>query len=399
MPESEFRDLLRAFFARHYPPALRHPSRRLHWHEIRDWHQTLARQGWAAPAWPKACGGMGLSPARQLAFIEEQERYGVARAPDQGIIMVGPLLLQHGSAEQQQRYLPKILSGEHIWCQGYSEPNAGSDLAALRTEAVPDGADFIVNGQKTWTTLAQDATHIFTLVRTDKQAKRQAGISFLLIALDSPGITVRPITTLAGHQEFCEVFFDQVRVPAANLVGGLNQGWGIAKALLGFERIFLGAPSRRGKRWRSWPPRRAPAAASTTRSSPTATRGWSWTWRTWARCTSTSPPWSDAGGAAAGGVRAEDLGHRDLSAHQPGADGSGRGIRQLGRRGPGGRPGAGAAVQHHPRHHLRRQQRDPAQYSGAPRAAVAGLKACSTSLGQARDKARTAEQAECTQSP
>ena len=149
MPESEFRDLLRAFFARHYPPALRHPSRRLHWHEIRDWHQTLARQGWAAPAWPKACGGMGLSPARQLAFIEEQERYGVARAPHQGIIMVGPLLLQHGSAEQQQRYLPKILSGEHIWCQGYSEPNAGSDLAALRTEAVPDGADFIVNGQKT----------------------------------------------------------------------------------------------------------------------------------------------------------------------------------------------------------------------------------------------------------
>ncbi|MCD5362551.1 acyl-CoA dehydrogenase [Chromobacterium aquaticum] len=244
MPESEFRDLLRAFFVRHYPPALRHPSRRLHWHEIRDWHQTLARQGWAAPAWPKACGGMGLSPARQLAFIEEQERYGVARAPDQGIIMVGPLLLQHGSAEQQQRYLPKILSGEHIWCQGYSEPNAGSDLAALRTEAVPDGADFIVNGQKTWTTLAQDATHIFTLVRTDKQAKRQAGISFLLIALDSPGITVRPITTLAGHQEFCEVFFDQVRVPAANLVGGLNQGWGIAKALLGFERIFLGSPKQ-----------------------------------------------------------------------------------------------------------------------------------------------------------
>ncbi|KMN81237.1 acyl-CoA dehydrogenase [Chromobacterium sp. LK11] len=244
MPEDDFRRMLRGFFSSRYPPALRHPPRRLRWHEIHDWYLTLSRQGWIAPAWPKAFGGMGLSPARHLAFIEEQERHGVARAPDQGIVMVGPLLIRHGSPEQQQRFLPSILSGEHIWCQGYSEPNAGSDLASLRTEAVADGEEFVVNGQKTWTTLAQDATHIFTLVRTDPRARQQTGISFLLIDLATPGITIRPIATLAGHEEFCEVFFDQARVPAANLVGGLNQGWNIAKALLGFERIFLGSPQQ-----------------------------------------------------------------------------------------------------------------------------------------------------------
>ena len=244
MPEDDFRLMLRGFFSSRYPPALRHPPRRLRWHEIHDWYLTLSRQGWIAPAWPKAFGGMGLSPARHLAFIEEQEHHGVARAPDQGIVMVGPLLIRHGSPEQQQRFLPRILSGEHIWCQGYSEPNAGYDLASVRTEAVADGEEFIVNGQKTWTTLAQDATHIFTLVRTDPHARQQAGISFLLIDLATPGITIRPIATLAGHEEFCEVFFDQARVPAANLVGGLNQGWNIAKALLGFERIFLGSPQQ-----------------------------------------------------------------------------------------------------------------------------------------------------------
>jgi alkylation response protein AidB-like acyl-CoA dehydrogenase len=158
------------------------------------------------------------------------------------------MLIQHGTVEQQQRFLPKILSGEHVWCQGYSEPNSGSDLASLRTEAVQasdeKGAHFIVNGQKIWTTLAQDATCIFMLVRTDKHAKKQEGISFLLCELSTPGITIRPITTLAGEQEFCEVFFDNVRVPAENLVGRLHGGWTVAKALLGFERIFLGSPKQ-----------------------------------------------------------------------------------------------------------------------------------------------------------
>jgi alkylation response protein AidB-like acyl-CoA dehydrogenase len=158
--------------------------------------------------------------------------------------MVGPLLLKNGTDAQRAHYLPKILAGEQIWCQGYSEPNSGSDLASLRCEAVPDGADFVVNGQKIWTTLAQDATHIFLLVRTDKTAKKQKGISFLLADMTTPGITVRPIQNLAGHAEFCEVFFDNVRVPQANIVGALNNGWTMAKALLSFERIFLGSPKQ-----------------------------------------------------------------------------------------------------------------------------------------------------------
>ncbi|MES2258286.1 MAG: acyl-CoA dehydrogenase [Pseudomonadota bacterium] len=242
MPEREFRQLLRSFFRQHFPEHLRNVPRRLHWHETREWYLTLSRQGWIAPAWPAEFGGMGLGPDKLLAFIEEQERYGVARVPDAGITMAGPILIRYGTPQQQAYYLPKILSGEHIWSQGYSEPGAGSDLAALRTEAVRDGDDFIVNGQKTWTTLAQDSTHIFMLVRTDKNAKKQAGISFLLADIASPGITVRPIKDLVGHEHFCEVFFDNVRVPVGNLVGELNQGWTIAKALLGFERIFLGSP-------------------------------------------------------------------------------------------------------------------------------------------------------------
>ncbi len=239
-----FRRLVRDFFESNYPPELRYPQTRLRWAQIRDWYLTLSRKGWIAPSWPQAFGGMGLSPDKLIVFIEEQERWGVGRAPDMGITMVGPLLIQYGSDEQRQQYLPRIIQGEHIWCQGYSEPNSGSDLASLRTEAVEDGEDFIVNGQKTWATLAQDATHIFLLVRTDKQAKKQEGISFLLVDCKTPGITVRPIRNIAGHEEFCEIFLENVRVPKANLVGGLNQGWSIAKALLGFERIFLGSPKQ-----------------------------------------------------------------------------------------------------------------------------------------------------------
>jgi 3-oxochol-4-en-24-oyl-CoA dehydrogenase len=240
MPEAEFRQMVRAFLERHYPKHLRHMPYRVHWNEIKEWYFTLSRQGWIAPAWPKAFGGMELPPDKLIAFIEEHERFGAARPPDQGIIMLGPVLIRFGTKEQQERYLPKILSGEHVWGQGYSEPNAGSDLAALRCEAILDGDEFVVNGQKTWTTLGQDANHMFMLVRTDKSVKKQAGISFLLVDLATQGITVRPIKNIAGDEEFCEVFFDNVRVP--NLVGKLNQGWEIAKALLGFERLFAGSP-------------------------------------------------------------------------------------------------------------------------------------------------------------
>ncbi|UVH55991.1 acyl-CoA dehydrogenase [Variovorax paradoxus] len=248
MPEADFRHMVRAFLQQRYPPQLRYLSHRARWSEMREWYLTLSAQGWIAPAWPQAHGGMGLPADKLIAWIEELEQHGVARAPDQGIVMIGPLLIQHGTPEQQQRFLPRILSGEHVWCQGYSEPNAGSDLAGLRTEALPardaQGDHFVVNGQKIWTTLAQDANHIFMLVRTDKDARKQEGISFLLCDLRTQGITIRPIHTLAGEPEFCEVFFDNVRVPAENLVGKLHGGWTIAKALLGFERIFLGSPKQ-----------------------------------------------------------------------------------------------------------------------------------------------------------
>jgi alkylation response protein AidB-like acyl-CoA dehydrogenase len=248
MSEADFRRMVRAFLQRRYPAHLRYLPYRARWSETRDWYLTLSAQGWIAPAWPQAHGGMGLPADKMIAWIEELEQHGVARAPDHGIVLIGPLLIQHGTPEQQQRFLPRILTGEHVWCQGYSEPGAGSDLAGLRTEAVPGrddaGEHFIVNGQKIWTTLAQDANHIFLLVRTDKEAKKQEGISFLLCDLRTPGVTIRPIRTLGGDPEFCEVFFDNVRVPAENLVGRLHGGWTMAKALLGFERIHLGSPKQ-----------------------------------------------------------------------------------------------------------------------------------------------------------
>ena len=242
--DAEFRALVRQFLRENYPPELRNPPRRLHWDQVKPWYMTLSAKGWLAPLWPREHGGMGLDAGKFLLLTEEYERHGVARAPDHGIVLLGPLLIRYGTEEQKRFFLPKILSGEHVWCQGYSEPGAGSDLAGLRTEAVPDGDHWVVNGQKTWTTLATDANWIFLLVRTDKAAKKQEGISFLLVPMDSPGVTVRPIVNLELHDEFCEVFFDDVRVPQANLVGAVNQGWTMAKALLGFERIFLGSPKQ-----------------------------------------------------------------------------------------------------------------------------------------------------------
>ncbi len=242
LDDESFRGVVRRFLAQHYPEDLRNPPKRLHWSENQGWYFKLAEQGWLCPGWPKEHGGLGLSPAKQIVLTEEYERHGVARTNDHGVVMLGPLVIQYGTDEQKQRFLPKILTGEHIWCQGYSEPGAGSDLAALRTEALPDGDDYVVNGQKIWTTLATDANWIFLLVRTDKSAKKQEGISFLLVDMKTPGITVRPIINLEMHDEFCEVFLDNVRVPKENLVGRINKGWDMAKALLGFERIFIGSP-------------------------------------------------------------------------------------------------------------------------------------------------------------
>ncbi len=242
LSDEAFRQIVRDEFRTHYPDHLRFPPCRLRWADLKDWYLRMAAKGWLAPNWPAEFGGMGLAPAKALIFHEEVERAGIARFQDHGVLMVGPVLIKWGTDQQRRRYLPKILACEHIWCQGYSEPGAGSDLASLETRAVRDGDDFVINGQKIWTTMAHDADHIFVLARTDPAAKKQEGISFLLVDMDQPGITVRPIPDISGHAEFCEVFFDDVRTPADNLVGELNKGWTVAKSLLGFERIHIGSP-------------------------------------------------------------------------------------------------------------------------------------------------------------
>jgi alkylation response protein AidB-like acyl-CoA dehydrogenase len=242
LDDTAFRHMVGDFIETNCPPELRHQPRRIRRAEVQGWVDALAARGWVAPSWPKQYGGMGLSVAKQIAYQEEYDRLGAPRPPDMGVVLLGPLLIRYGTEEQKGRYLPSIAQGKIVWCQGYSEPNSGSDLASLRTEAIDAGDYYIVNGQKTWTTLAQDADWIFLLVRTDKTAKKQSGISFLLVDLATPGITRRPIRTLSGEEEFCETFFDNVKVPKDQLVGEVNQGWTMAKALLGFERIFLGSP-------------------------------------------------------------------------------------------------------------------------------------------------------------
>lgn len=245
MSDEAFRKEVREFFEAQYPQELRFLPRRLRWHESKPWWLKLSRKGWIAPAWPTERGGMGLSPAKQIIMVEETERIGIGRMPDQGITQVGQTLMRYGTEAQKQKYLAPILAGEHVWCQGYSEPNSGSDLASLRTTAVREGDEWVINGSKIWTSMSMDATHMYVLVRTDPHAaKKQEGISFMLLDMQTSGITLRPIRNIAGHEEFAQVFFDNVRVPADALVGELNKGWTIAKALLGFERLGIGSPRR-----------------------------------------------------------------------------------------------------------------------------------------------------------
>ncbi|QDZ00373.1 acyl-CoA dehydrogenase [Nitratireductor mangrovi] len=246
LSDDAFRDAFHDLVERRLPADLRFMRKqRPLFDEVAVWYHALAEEGWLAPVWPVEHGGMGLSPAKHMIYVEEWGRLGCPRIPDHGIGLIGPLLLEHGTEEQKAYYLPRILSGEHVWCQGYSEPGAGSDLASLRTAALRDGEDFVVNGQKIWTTLAHCANWIFALVRTSRDEKvRQRGITVLLIDMTSPGVTVRPIANLRGETDFCEVFFDEVRVPVENVVGEVDQGWNVAKSVLGHERIFLGAPTR-----------------------------------------------------------------------------------------------------------------------------------------------------------
>jgi len=210
--------------------------------ESMQWHEVLHDKGWVAPHWPKEVGGPGLDVTKRFILTEELELAGAPQLSPFGLHMVGPLLIQFGSDAQKERFLPKILSGEEVWCQGYSEPNAGSDLASLKLRAEDDGdGHFILNGQKTWTTYAQYADWIFLLVRTDPDVKKQAGISFLLADMKSDGVAAKPFLTTGGTPAFCETFFENVKVPQENLVGPLNGGWTMAKALLGHERTLIAA--------------------------------------------------------------------------------------------------------------------------------------------------------------
>jgi alkylation response protein AidB-like acyl-CoA dehydrogenase len=241
--ESRFRNEVRTWLEANLPLALRGRTARPPPAELMPWYKALSRKGWIAPHWPKHYGGMGATLNEQIIMTEELARIGAPQLPAQGLNHIGPILMEFGTEAQKVQHLPPIIAGTVIWAQGYSEPGAGSDLASLSTRATLEGDHFIVRGQKIWTTWGHHSNWMFALVRTDPQAQpRQAGISFLLIDLRSPGIRIRPIKTIAGDDEFSEVFFDDVIVPAENLVGKLNDGWRIANALLGHERLASSNP-------------------------------------------------------------------------------------------------------------------------------------------------------------
>ncbi|MCU6432327.1 acyl-CoA dehydrogenase family protein [Undibacterium sp. Jales W-56] len=240
--DQAFRQEVRTFIARALPADIQHKVVNgliLERDDYVRWQQALHAQGWGGSSWAREFGGTGWSAVQKYIFEEEVAAAGAPRIIPFGVKMVAPVIMAFGSPAQQQRFLPKILSAEEWWCQGYSEPGSGSDLASVQTAAQRDGDHYLVNGQKTWTTQAQYADWIFCLVRTDREAKPQRGISFLLIDMKTPGITVRPIITMDGAHEVNEVWFDNVRVPVENLVGEENAGWTYAKFLLGHERTNI----------------------------------------------------------------------------------------------------------------------------------------------------------------
>lgn len=239
--EIAFRNEVRAFLDQALTPDLVR-AERLNSSFLADpaygviWQKRLHEKGWVAPSWPTEFGGTGWNLTRRYIFDQECERAGEPHFRGASLKMIAPVLMRYGTAEQQQKYLPRILSGDDLWAQGYSEPGSGSDLASLSCRALPDGDDYIVNGSKIWSTHAHHATMMFALVRTAETGKKQEGITFLLIDLRAPGVTIRPITSIDGTHEFNQTFLDDVRVPAANRIGAEGDGWEIAKYLLEFER-------------------------------------------------------------------------------------------------------------------------------------------------------------------
>jgi alkylation response protein AidB-like acyl-CoA dehydrogenase len=268
--ELAFREMVRGWLRENLPDDLREKVStyaHLSKDDLQRWHRILAKKGWIAPSWPKEWGGTGWDPVQRYIFDVESGYAGTPPLLPFGLAMCGPVLLNFGTEAQKQRFLPRIYNGDDFWCQGYSEPGSGSDLASLKTKALRQGDHYGVNGQKIWTTLAHYADWIFCLVRTDPAAeKRQEGISFLLMDMKTPGITVRPLILMDGAHEVNEVFFDDVKVPLENLVHEEGKGWTVAKYLLGHERMNTGrvgesrrqlarlkqyaAPMMRDQRWR-----------------------------------------------------------------------------------------------------------------------------------------------------
>ncbi len=240
--ENKFRDEIKTFFRTALPAPIRRKmelGQRLSKDDTVAWQRILNAKGWAVPSWPVEWGGTDWGPVKTFIFKEEMQ---LAPAPDPlsfNVSMVGPVLIAFGTEAQKRHFLPRVANLDYWFCQGFSEPGAGSDLASLRTSAKRDGDDYIVNGQKIWTSRAHHADWMFCLVRTSSEGKQQSGISYLLIDTKSPGLTIRPIHTIDGEHHFNEVFFDNVRVPAENIVGEENKGWGYAKYLLGHERVGI----------------------------------------------------------------------------------------------------------------------------------------------------------------
>src|SRR6202051_4402397 len=240
--EVTFRDEVRTFFKKNLPENIRRKmveGKKIGKEDIVTWQRILNKKGWAVSHWAAEWGGTGWSPVKQYIFLDEMQQAPAPSPLQFGVYMVGPVIIAFGNEAQKKKFLPRIANIDDWWCQGFSEPSSRSDLASLKTTAKRAGDHYVVNGQKTWTTLAQYADWIFCLVRTDPAAKKQEGISFLLIDMRTPGITVRPIITIDGGREVNEVFFDNVEVPAENLVGQENKGWDYAKFLLGNERTGI----------------------------------------------------------------------------------------------------------------------------------------------------------------
>jgi alkylation response protein AidB-like acyl-CoA dehydrogenase len=380
--ELAFRDEVRGWLQQNLPGDLRdkvanydHLSK----DDLLRWHRILAKQGWVAPAWPKEWGGTGWNVVQRYLFEEELGYVGSPPLIPFGLTMCAPVLLQFGTEAQKKRFLPRIYNGDDFWCQGYSEPGSGSDLASLKTKAVREGDHYVVNGQKIWTTLGHYADWIFCLVRTDPTVeKRQEGISFLLIDMKTPGITVRPLILMDGAHEVNEVFFDDVRVPAENLVFKEGKGWTVAKYLLGYERMNtgrIGASKRELAKLKEFASRKT----NDFRFRDRLTRLEVALRREAGRYPLPRPPVAARGGAhrardhqpalprphaphrpaaGRGRVDAQDQGHRDPAGPHRAHD-AGRGP---GRRARTRREARATLLQHAQDDDLRRLERDPAQH-------------------------------------